>query len=129
MKPILVLGPEPVGAPPRERHVDVEHRAALTEATAANGTAYSSVIVVNDGGADTVRRLLMALGMRRRRKHLCVGVLTYLDDESVCLEGVAHAVADPGSDAVRPLSLLMDFAPGLRIELRGEVLKLEYQTV
>ena len=117
MKPILLLGPERAGGPTLERwHVNL-HRTTLAEETLANATAYSSVIVINDGDADTVRRMLRALEMHQREKRLCVGVLTYLD-ESAC-------------EAQRevPVPALTKRGPPLTIELTEEVLSFEYQAV
>lgn len=103
MKPILMLGPERGRAPFLERgHIDV-CEAEQIDGFVANETAYSTVIVINDGGAGTVRRLLAALHMRERRKGLCVGVLSYLEQDSL--------------------------DPRLRIEVKKEVLSFEYQAV
>lgn len=117
MKPILLLGPDRPGGPTLERrHVDLL-RTTLAEEAVANAAAYSSVIVINDGDAGTVRRLVKALQMHQREKHLCVGVLTYLS-EAACDTGRADL-----------LPALASLGPPLSIELNGEVLSFEYQAV
>ncbi len=131
MKPILLLGPDRPGGPTLERwHVNM-HRTTLAEETLANAPAYSSVIVINGGDAETVRRLLTALEMHQRDKHLCVGVLTYLDEAA----GADHLTRDlfaisPGSRPPDPLlPVLRDLGSRLRIELKDARLSLEYQAV
>lgn len=124
MKSILVLVPERRGGPPPRRcRVDLRH-AVLAEA-AAGAAPCSSVIVVNDGGADTIRRLLAAIDMRQRREDLCIGLLTYIEEVT-------------GADAVTwrgfgppdlRLPALGELGPRLRVELDGRRLNLEYQAV
>ncbi len=111
MKPILVLGPEEPGAAALERgQLDLFRVPATAEVVTGAGV-YDSVIVINDGGVDTIRRLLLALAMRRHCRELDVGVLTYLD---------GHALDDS-------LAPLCRAAAPLRIELGPQGLNLEYQ--
>lgn len=129
MKPILVLGPDrPGAASPERRQVDL-HRIALTGETVTNAASYSSVIVINDGGADTVRRLLLALRLRHQRQHLCIGLLSYVD-ESVRPEKMfqVHPISGPGSPhPPDSLPAFLNLDPRLKIGLCGEVLSFEYQ--
>ncbi len=114
MKRILVLGPEEPGEPSLERgHVDLCRVAPTAHAVGSPG-AYQSVIVINDGGADTIRRVQMALDMRGRHRRAAVGVLTYLP---------APALGpDPGEVA------LADWLwSQLRIEMKEAMLSVEYQ--
>lgn len=114
MKRILVLGPEERGKPSLERgHVDLCRLPPRVEFVSGAG-AYDSVIVINDGGADTIRRVQLALDMCGRRRPLAIGVLTYL---------AAPALGrDPGDAA------LADWLGSqLRIEMKEAMLSLEYQ--
>jgi hypothetical protein len=126
MKPILVLGPARDGASPRERRqVDMVHGAAAANDRASEPD-YASVIVVNDGGADTVRRLRIALELRRRQKSsLSIGVLWYLDGS------VEVAGALPGMPGQSPdlAPVLGELGMHLRIDLHQEALSVEYQAV
>jgi hypothetical protein len=113
MKPVLLLVPDR-DAPLRLRR-DVE----LCPAGAiCADTGYSSVIVVNDGGSGTVQRLREALALRERRRDLRVGVLTWLE-------------AQPGGAAIAPgmpLSVFLgELGPELKVELKNQVLSVEYQ--
>ena len=114
MKRILVLGPEEPGEPSLERgHVDLCRVGPAAE-VAAGRTAYQSVIVINDGSAETIRRVQMALDMRRRHKQLAIGVLSYLAAPALGL--------DPGEAA------LADWLwTQLRVEMKGATLSVEYQ--
>jgi glycine cleavage system regulatory protein len=115
VKPILVLGPERPGEPTLERQCVNLHRTALAEAAVANAAAYSTVIVINDGDAETIRRLVQALEMRRSEKRLCIGVLTYLDD-ATCDAPHEHAPA-----------AIANLGTPLRVDLKEEVISFEYQ--
>lgn len=120
MKPVLVLGPPHAGAPSLERRqVDVCRAGRLEQPVVAED-AYSAVIVLNDGSAQAVRRMLLALAMRRSRPSLSVGVLTWLQGGTVNVDlGTLH-----GAPAA-----WVDTGERLRIELQGETLSLEYQAV
>jgi len=109
MKPILLLLPEAPALPPCERRQADLCRVA--PAGVVDDTDYSAVLVVNDGGADAVRRLALALAMRRRSPALDVGVLTYLDRSALD----------------RPPAALVKGTVPLRIELREPGLWLEYE--
>jgi hypothetical protein len=111
MKPILLLGPAHPGGPPLERWLVEFRPVPLAEAAAADAAGYSSVIVVNDGGAQTFRRLLTAFEMRERQEHLGIAMLSYLDELD------------------RRLPTLINLEPRLRFELKGDALRLEYQAV
>jgi len=116
LKPILLLGPEQAGAPALERgHVDL-CRVAPSAEVAVGEDAYDSVIVINDGGAGTIRRVQMALGMRCRGGRLAVGVLTYLAVPAFGLDAGEAALAD-----------WLALWPQLRVELKEAMLNLEYQ--
>jgi hypothetical protein len=115
VKPILVLGPELPGAPSLERgQVDLCRVTPPAEVVA--GADYDSVIVINDGGAGTIRRVQMALDMRERGNRLAVGVLTYLAVPALGLEGGDAALAN-----------WLALWPQLRVELKEAILSLEYQ--
>jgi hypothetical protein len=109
MKPVLLLLPKEAGRPLCERRQFDVCRSA--PAGVVDDTDYGSVIVLNDGSADAVRRLALALAMRRRWRALEVGLLTYLD----------------GRALDRPPAALVNSAGRLRIELREPGLWLEYQ--
>jgi len=111
VKPILLLGPAAPGGPPQERWLVEFRPLSEGEEAAAEAVDYSSVIVVNDGGAHTLRRLLAAFAMRERRRQLGIGVLWYLDE------------------ADKHLPPLISIGPRLRVELKEEVLQFEYQAV
>ena len=111
MKPILLLGPADPGGPPLERWLVEFRPLTLAEAAAADAVGYSSVIVVNDGGAHTFRRLLTAFEMRERQHQLGIGVMSYLDDVG------------------QRLPALISLEPRLRFELKDDALRLEYQAV
>jgi len=111
MKPILLLGPAQPGGSPLERWLLEFRRVPCEEAAAGETTRYSSVIVINDGGAYTLRRLLMAFAMRERQEQLDIGMLSYLDEAEN-----------------RPPALIA-LEPRLSIELKEETLRLEYQAV
>lgn len=117
MKPVLLLAPQR-GGQPRERHrLDLRRVARLD---AIDDADYASVIVVNDGGAETIRRLQVALALRKRQGRLPVAVLTYLEPRpggDAALAGAAPA----------PRFALAEFGPDLFVELKDEVLTLEYQ--
>lgn len=112
MTTILVLEPPRVDEPAMEhRLVDLDlRRTEFNEGALGDDANYSSVIVVNDGGVDTVRRLLAALRLRERRHHLSVGVLSYVDG---------------GGGACRRAALNLE--PRLTVDLQEEVICLEYQ--
>jgi N-acyl-L-homoserine lactone synthetase len=76
---------------------------------------YDSVIVINDGGAGTIRRVQMALDLRGRGGRMSVGVLTYL-------------AVPLGLDADDPaLAEWLEMWPQLKVELKDAMLSLEYQ--
>jgi hypothetical protein len=115
VKPILVLGPEEPGAPSLVRgHVDLCRVPPPAEVVAGAGV-YESVIVINDGGAGTIRRVQMALDMRGRGGPVSVGVLTYL---------VVPLGLDPADPALAEWPSLW---PQLKVELKEAMLSLEYQ--
>jgi hypothetical protein len=115
VKPILVLGPEEPGAPSLERgQVDLCRVSPPAEVVAGAGV-YDSVIVINDGGAGTLRRVRMALDMRGRGGPVSVGVLTYL---------VVPLGLDPADPA---LADCLEMWPQLKVELKEAMLSLEYQ--
>lgn len=117
MKSILVLAPERPGVPQRERsRIDLQ-RTFPGHAALPRDACYSSVIVVNDGGVDTVRRLRLAIGLRERQRQLCIGVLTYLVQ--------SPRAAGNGE----PLPQLLQIQPGLQVQLDEHLLRLEYQAV
>ena len=108
---MLLLGPARPGGPPLERWL-VEFRLATpAEGAAIDGCDYSAVIVINDGGAHALRRLLAAFAMRERQEELRIAVLSYLDE------------ADPRHPA------LAELEPRLKLELKEEAIRLEYQAV
>jgi len=111
MKPILLLGPAQPGGPPLERWLVEFRPVTLAGAAAADAAGYSSVIVINDGGAHTFRRLLTAFEMREHQEQLGIAVLSYLDELD------------------KRLPALINLEPRLRFELKDEVLRLEYQAV
>ena len=113
MKPILVLGPAEPGAPSLE-HGEVDLCRSPPPAEVVAG-AYDSIIVINDGGAGTIRRVQMALDLRGRGGRLSVGVLTYL-------------AVPLGLDAGDPaLAEWLALWPQLKVELKEAMLNLEYQ--
>ena len=120
MKPVLLLLPGQ-RRPSRERRV-VDLRRAAGAAGVGDETDYASVIVVNDGRAGTVRRQQLALALRDRHRGLPIAVLTYLDRR-------LRAGADAILAAAGPLPVLAELGPELKVELRNEVLSLEYQAV
>lgn len=120
MKPVLVLGPTREGTPSLERrHVDI-CRPARAEQAVINDAAYSAVVVINDGSAQAIQRLLQALAMRRSQPTLSVGVVTWLEGSAVNVDlGTLHG---------RPVAWV-DAGSRLRIELKPEALSVEYQAV
>ena len=79
------------------------------------------MIVVNDGGAETIRRLRVALALRQRcRQRLPVAVLTYLEPR----RGGRDILADV---AALPRDALAELGPELSVELKDAVLSVEYQ--
>ena len=129
MKPILVLGPAQDGAPWLERRQVGLRRTELIEEAVADAAGYSSVIVINDRGAGTLERLLLALRLRRRRKPLRIGVLSYLD-EAECRHILAEGNPAGGPAAARePQGALRAVDSRLKVELDGGVLSVEYQAV
>ena len=108
---MLLLGPARPGGPPLERWLVEFRRALPDEQGAIDGSDYSAVIVINDGGAYALRRLLVALEMRARQEELRIAVLSYLNE----------------ADQRRPV--LAELEPRLKVELKGEAIKLEYQAV
>ena len=115
MTSILVLeSPRADGPAMEHRLVDLDLRwSELNEGALASDASYSSVIVIDDGGAGTVRRLLAAWRLRERRRHLCVGVLSYLDDT--------------GARQADPLGAALNLMPRLRVDLQEEVICFEFQ--
>ena len=101
MKPILLLGPD------ARWRVEVR-RITPGDDVVADPAAYSAVIVINDGDAGAVPRLMTACEMRRQREELRVGVLSYV-----------------GGTERPPVPA--ELAPGLKVELDDEVLRVEYQ--
>lgn len=101
MKPILLLGPA------ARWRVEVLRLTPADDA-AADPAAYSAVIVVDDGDAGIVPRLLTACEMRRGREDLRIGVFSYVDGKG-------------------QQSLQGGLAPRLQVELEEEVLRVEYQ--
>lgn len=125
MKPVLLLAPPRAGQPRERRRPDLRRVARLdlrrvARLDAIDDADYASVIVVNDGGAETIRRLQLALALRKRQGRLPVAVLTYLEpraDGDATLAGAAAA----------PRFALAEFGSDLFVELKDEVLTLEYQ--
>lgn len=111
MKPMLLLGPAQPGGPPLERWLVEFRRAMPAEQGAIDAGDYSAVIVINDGGAHALRRLLAAFAMRERQEELRIAVLSYLNE------------ADPRHPA------LTELEPCLKLDLKEEAIKLEYQAV
>jgi len=108
---MLLLGPARPGGPPLERWL-VEFRPVMpAEQAAIDGGDYSAVIVINDGGAHALRRLLAAFAMREQQEELRIAVLSYLDE----------------TDQRRPA--LTELQPRLKLELKEEAIRLEYQAV
>jgi hypothetical protein len=65
MKPILVLRPaRSRGSSPSERRRVDLRRLSEAEAHAVDAMAWSAVVVLDDGDAETVRRLLLPLPLR-----------------------------------------------------------------
>jgi hypothetical protein len=121
MKPILLLAPARAGSPQDRRRVDLRR---VTRLDAVDDADYASVIVLNDGGAETIRRLRLALALRAQHEQLPVAVLTYLEprgDVAVADETLAAAAA------AAPRLALAELGPELFVELKDEVLSLEYQ--
>lgn len=119
MKPILLLAPPRAGLSQERRRLDLLR---VTRLDAVDDADYASVIVLNNGGAETIRRLRLALALRERHKQLAVAVLTYLEpraDAAVSGETLAAAAAAPRA--------LAELGPELFVELKDEVLSLEYQ--
>ena len=108
MKPMLLLGPARPGGSPLERWLVELRRVMPAEQGAIDSGDYSAVIVINDGGAHALRRLLAAFAMRERQEQLRIAVLSYLDE----------AGSPPA---------FTEFEPRLQLELGEEVIKLEYQ--
>jgi len=98
MKPILVLGPARAGGGAVERwHIELRK---VAPAEVADAAAYSAVLVVNDGGCDAARRLLVACEMRDGQRGLRIGVLSYVDEKAghspACLEPRLTLELSPG---------------------------------
>lgn len=120
MKPVLLLLPGEEGRAAHERHyVDVLRDAAVPGGVAHPGR-YAAVLVLNDGGAGTMQRLRLALSLRDRHPQLQVGMLSYLGNAPV------DAAGRQAGGARWPL-VLAELGPELKVELRDEVLSLEYQ--
>ena len=118
MKPILLLAPPDADPAPQRRRLDLRRVSRLD---AVDHAEYASVIVVNDGGAQTIRRLQLALSLRAHHKQLPVAVLTYLEpDAATPGAGQLAAAAAPGVT-------LGELGPELFVELKDEMLNLEYQ--
>lgn len=118
MKPILLLAPPQAGLSQERHRLDLRR---ITRLDAVDDADYASVIVLNDGGAETIRRLRLALALREHHKQLPVAVLTYLEpraDAAVSGEALAAAAAPRA---------LAELGPELFVELKDEVLSLEYQ--
>lgn len=118
MKPILLLAPPRAGVPRERRQLDLRR---VTRLDAIDDADYDAVIVLNDGGAGTVRRLRLALALRAHHKRLPVAVLTYLPPDAPA-PGDALAAAGAVPDVA-----LAELGPGLHVELKDAVLSLEYQ--
>jgi hypothetical protein len=121
MKPILLLAPAPkrTGRRRERRRLDLRRVARLD---AVDDADYASVIVLNDGGAATIRRLQLALALRAQHERLPVAVLTYLEPPDAAAAGDALAAA-----AAAPRLALPELGPELFVELKDEMLSLEYQ--
>jgi hypothetical protein len=117
MKPVLLLAPPRPGLP-SHRRFDLRR---VTRVDAVDTADYASVIVLNDGGADTIKRLQLALALREHHKQLPVAVLTYLEPRAGPVDGLLAGAA------VRPGVALAELGPELFVELKDEVLRLEYQ--
>lgn len=117
MKPILLLAPARAGVRQGRDRLDLRR---VTRLDAVDDADYASVIVLNDGGAGTLRRLKLALALREHHKELRVGVLTYLEPVGEG-RGRGAVVADA------PAAVLSELGPELRVELKNQVLSLEYQ--
>ena len=111
MKPMLLLGPARPGGPPLERWLVELRRAMPAEQAAIDAGDYSAVIVINDGGAHALRRLLAAFEMRERQEELRIAVLSYLDE----------------ANQRRPA--LMELDPRFKVEFKEETIRFEYQAV
>jgi hypothetical protein len=122
MKPILLLAPPGAGRTLERRRLDLRRDTRLDAVDEAD---YASVIVLNDGGAETIRRLRLALALREHHKQLPVAVLTYLEPGSA--GAAADALAAGITAAAAPHVALAELGPELSIELKDEVLSLEYQ--
>jgi len=120
VKPVLLLAPACDGRPRERRQLDLWR---VTRVDRVDGADYASVIVLNDGSAGTVRRLRQALALRAQHKELPVAVLTYLGPpRGAGASPDALANAGPRPDAVLP-----ELGPELYVELKDEVLSVEYQ--
>ena len=119
MKPVLLLAPPRPGPTRARRRLDLRR---VTGLEGIDDGDYGSVIVVNDGGAETIRRLRLALALREHHRRLPVAVLTYLRPRP---DGAAGRDALPAPDM--PQAALAELGPELSVELKDAVLSLEYQ--
>lgn len=120
MKPVLLLAPPHAGVPQERQRLDLWR---VTRVDAVDDAEYASVIVLNDGGAETIRRLQLALALREQHKQLPVAVLTYLappPDGAPARDALADLAAAPAA-------VLAALGPELCVELKGQMLSLEYQ--
>ena len=114
MRPVLLLVPD------RDVPLRLRHTVETCSAGAIDrDTEYASVVVLNDGRAGTVQRLREALALRDHRPELQIGVLSWLD---------THSAASALALAASLSSALGDPAPELKVELKEQVLSVEYQT-
>jgi hypothetical protein len=123
MKPILLLAPSGAGPTLGRRRLDLRR---VTRLDAVDDADYASVIVLNDGGAETIRRLRLALALREHHKQLPVAVLTYLEPRGGGAAAV-DALAAGVTAAAAPHVALAELGPELSVEFNDEVLSLEYQ--
>jgi hypothetical protein len=119
MKPVLLLAPSRAGRDLEGRCLDLRR---VTRVDAVDDADYSAVIVLNDGSAETIRRLQLALALREHHKELRIAVLTYLGQRQ---DG--QGAADASAVAPAPRRALADLGPELFVEIRDQVLSLEYQ--
>ena len=117
MKPVLLLAAPRAGLRPERGRLDLRRVARLD---AIDDADYDSVIVLNDGGVETIRRLQLALELRAHHKQLQVGVLTYLEPAG---DGAGPDVLVGAG----PAAVLSQLGPELCVELKDQVLSLEYQ--
>jgi hypothetical protein len=122
-RPVLLLLPGEEGRAAHERRSMDVIRDTDGPGGVAHAGRYAAVLVLNDGGAGTMRRLRLALALRDRHPQLQIGVLKYLGN------GPVDPVA--GRQACRAdLSLVLaELGSELKVELTDQVLSLEYQAV